>query len=205
MPTHVVETYTIKDDIEYRVLVVRITSPSQVLDCGPRSIHDALRAEGLDTSVGLYFYRFQNLPTPPAFSKIGEVSREGGVIVRKHRGWLAPNTYGDSYLKFSRDGVRKVIHSDVLDVNEQNPMYFIFYEFDVEASFPKIDEISAFKRHLDHFGRSTRNKESVNTFSRLGSKLVWYEKSFNEVLNMSLPSGLSYSSAIMPPAVAPSC
>jgi hypothetical protein len=203
--THAVETYKIQDEVEYRVLVVRITSPLQVLGCGPGSIHEALRTEGLDTSVGLYFYRFQNLPTPQAFSKIGEVSREEGVIVRKQRGWLAPSTYGDSYLKSSRSGIRKVIHSDVLNVTEKNPMYFTFYEFDVEASFPKIDEILAFKKHLDYFGRSTRNKESVNTFSRLGRKLVWYEKSFSEVLNMSLPSGLTYSSTTMLSVVTSPC
>ena len=197
MPTHIIESYKIENDVEYRVLVVRITCPSQILGCGPRSIHDALTVEGLDSSIGIYFYRFQNLPTPPAFSKIGEVSREGGIIVRKRRGWLAPETYGDSYLKLLKKGIRKAIHIDVLNIHEQNPMYFIFYEFDIEASFPKIDEISAFKMHLDYFGCSTRNKETVNTFSRLGRKLVWYEKSFDEVLNMTLPSGLSYSDALL--------
>lgn len=202
MPAHVVETYKISNDIEYRVLVTRITCPSQILSCGPRSIHHALTTEGLAASVGIYFYRFQNLPTPPAFSKIGEVSREGGVIIRKHRGWLAPDTYGDSYLKPSKKGVKKAIHSDVLNVHEKNPMYFIFYEFDVEASFPKIDEISAFKKHVNYFGRSTRNKEAVNTFARLGRKLAWYEKAFDEVLNMSLPSGLSYSEALLPSSTA---
>lgn len=44
----------------------------------------------------------------------------------------------------------------MLKVNEQNPMYFVFYEFDVEASFPKIDEILVFEKHLKHFGCSTR-------------------------------------------------
>jgi len=55
MSSCVVETYTIKDGIEYRVLVVRITSPSQILDCGQESIHEALHKEGLGKSVGLYF------------------------------------------------------------------------------------------------------------------------------------------------------
>lgn len=195
---HAIENYKTVNYKQYRVLVVRIVSPLQILESGPGSIHQLLIDENLDKTVGLYFYRFQDLSFPVAFSKIGEVSREDGVIVRKKRGWLSPNSYGDSYLKLSNKGERKVIYDDVNTVCDENPMYFTYYEFDIEASFPKIDEIAAFRKHLEHFGRSTRNRETVNTFSRLGCKLVWYEESFNEVLNLRLPSGISYEEAIKP-------
>lgn len=196
MPAHIIETYKRVDDHQYRVLVVRITSPQQVLSAGSDSIHQALETEGLTESVGLYFYRFAELPDPQAFTKIGEVSREDGVIVRKQRGWLAPPSYGDSYLKPSTAGASKVIHTDVLAASAATPLYFTYYEFDVESSFPKIDEIAAFQKHKAHFGRSTRNREAVNTFSRLGRNLVWYDQSFSEVLELRLPSGATYREAI---------
>ena len=196
LPTHAVEVYKTVNCNKYRVLVVRIVSPSQVLESGPGSIHQALKDEGLDKSVGLYYYRFQNLTSLAAFSKIGEVSREGGVILRKKRGWLSRPTYSDSYLKPSSNGNRKIIYDDVSAASLENPMYFIYYEFDAESAFPKIDEIAAFGKHLEHFGCSTRNREPVNTFSRLGRKLVWYENSFSEVLNLHFPSTMSYEDAI---------
>ena len=192
MTSHVIQTYKTVGNRLYRVLVVRITSSQQLLKNGPDSIHKAIENEGLGASIGLYFYRFAELPAPQAFSKIGEVSREDGVIVRKRRGWLTPATYGDSYLKPSSTGVRKAIYTDALATTPENPMYFTYYEFDVEASFPKIDEIAAFQMHIGHFGRSTRNREAANTFARLGRKLVWYEPAFNEVLELRFPSGESY-------------
>lgn len=193
---HVVEKYKEKNGCVYRVLVVRIDSPTHVLSISKDSIHQALIDENMAASVGLYFYRFTTLEDPKAFTKIGEVSREGGVIVRKHRGWLAPESYGDSYLKLSKSGNQKAVYSDVQAVTEANPMYFVFYEFDVENSFPKIDEIAAFSKHISHFGRTTRNKEQANTFDKLGRNLVWYDGAFNEVLEMKLPSGRRYSDAI---------
>jgi hypothetical protein len=196
MPLHVIETYKTASTREYRVLVVRIVSPDQVLKSDPDSIHSALVTEGLTATSGLYFYRFATLSEPESFSKIGEVSRKDGVGVRKYRGWLAPNSYGDSYKKLSTSNNPKGVHRDILAVSEDNPMYFIFYEFDVENSFPKIDEIQAFARHRAHFGRSTTNKEACNTFERLGKNLVWYAPAFNEVLNLQLPSGQHYGDAI---------
>ena len=74
-------------------------------------------------------------------------------------------------------------------------LYFVFYEFDVENSFPKIDEIAAFAKHVSHFGRSTRNKERANTFVRLGCNLIWHDDAFFEVLEMKLPSGIRYADA----------
>lgn len=159
MNMHIVEKYKKCNGRSYRVLVVKIVSHAQVLTSTSGSIHEALTSERLASSIGLYFYRFAKLRDPEAFTKIGEVSREGGVIVRKQRGWLAPNTYGDSYLKPGRNGTSKIIHSDLLSVTTEDPMYFVFYEFDVENSFPKIDEISAFSKHVAHFGRTTRNRD----------------------------------------------
>jgi hypothetical protein len=193
---HVVETYKQSAGTAYRVLVARISSPNQVLQAGAGSIHHALESECLGNSVGLYFYRFHTLKAPEAFTKIGEVSRQGGVIVRKKRGWLAPQSYGDSYLKGSTTGAQKGVHSDVLGVTDTDPMYFVFYQFDVENSFPKIDEMAAFAKHVQHFGRSTRNREPANTFSSLGRNLIWHPNAFEEVLKMQLPSGRTYSEAI---------
>ncbi len=178
------------------MLVAKIVSQAQVLTSNSTSIHEALTTEGLAGSIGLYFYRFAKLKDPQAFTKIGEVSREGGVIVRKQRGWLAPNTYGDSYLKPGRNGISKIIHSDLLSVTAEDPMYFVFYEFDVENSFPKIDEIAAFSKHVTHFGRTTRNREQANTFANLGRNLVWHDAAFEQVLQMKLPSGKSFENAI---------
>jgi len=192
---HVIETYKRRSEAEFKVLVARIVSPTQVLQAGTNSIHSALTDEGLGDSVGLYFYRFANLEQWGAFTKIGEVSRAEGIIVRKQRGWLAPDTYGDSYLKASTKGEQKQVYSDVMLTTENNPMYFVFYQFDVENSFPKIDEMAAFSKHGQHFGRSTRNREPTNTFSSLGRSLVWHEPAFKEVLELRLPSGRGYHEA----------
>jgi hypothetical protein len=192
---HVVETYKRRGEAIFKVLVTKIVSPAQVLQAGTGSIHSVLTDEGLGNSIGIYFYRFANLERWGAFTKIGEVSRAEGVIVRKQRGWLAPNTYGDSYLKASTKGERKQVHSDVMLTTKDDPMYFVFYQFDVENSFPKIDEMVAFAKHGQHFGRSTRNREQANTFSSLGRSLVWHEPAFNEVLDLRLPSGRGYHEA----------
>ncbi|SDZ71403.1 hypothetical protein SAMN05518854_117134 [Variovorax sp. YR266] len=192
---HVVEPYKSGERTQCKVLVSKISSPAQVLAGGDGSIHAALTVEGLGGSVGLYFYRFANLEKRKAFSKIGEVSRADGIIVRKHRGWLSPKTYGDSYLREGKAGALKGIHSDVLDATESDPMFFVFYEFDPSNSFPKLDELQAFSRHRCHFGRSTRNQEATNRFESLGRNLVWHPRAFDEVLAMKLPSGKSYQDA----------
>ncbi|MGF1800145.1 hypothetical protein L4D11_05615 [Vibrio gigantis] len=179
-----IETYKNK----CRVLVVKLTSPKQLLESGKHSIHQIIQEQSLSSAIGVYFYRFKNLDNPQAFSKIGEVSRSDGVAVRQSRGWLTPPSYGDSYKKLNNNGEKKVIYTDVEMISEENPMYFVFYELEVENAFPKIDEISNFAKHIEHFGRSTRNKENANTFSRLGSNLVWHKSAFNEVLNCKLPS-----------------
>lgn len=181
-----VETYTTKPGgkTQYKVLVVKITAPCQVLADGKESIHQCIKDAGLSKSVGLYFYRFKNLDDT-GFSKIGEVSRREGVITRKRRGWILAVSNSDTYKK-------KELRQDVENTSKTNPMYFVFYEFDVTKSFPKIDEILAFYNHKAHFKRTTRNKEGSNSYIELGSKLVWYPKAFDEVLNLKLPSGKGY-------------
>lgn len=195
---HVAENYKELDGRGYKVLVVKATSPEQILKSGQGSIHTALVEDGLSSAIGIYFYRFEKLPKPEAFTKIGEVSRREGVTVRKQRGWLATPKYGDSYLKPSTSGVLKTIYSDVKLISPSNPMYFVFYELDVLRAFPKIDEIAAFAKHRNHFGRGTRNKEQPNTFEQLGSALVWHSSAFDEVLAMKFPSGLLYAQAFNP-------
>lgn len=191
---YIVENYKTQNNPtqEYRVLVVKLTSPDQVLTSENDSIHQIIKKVNLSESVGIYFYRFKNLDTAAAFSKIGEVSRKEGLIERKFRGWIAAPSYGDSYRKKNKKGVEKGIFSDVKIISEENPMYFVFYELDVKSAFPKIDEIHAFSKHVEKFGYSTRNKESANTFSDLGSNLVWHSPAFDEVLALKLPSGASY-------------
>lgn len=181
-----VETYTTKrgGKTQYKVLVVKITAPSQVLQDGEGSIHQCIIDAGLSSAVGLYFYRFKILDDT-GFSKIGEVSRREGLIMRKKRGWLSPESYSDTYKE-------KVIHQDIENASESNPMYFVFYEFDESKSFPKIDEIRAFHNHKTHFKKRTRNKEGSNSYIELGSELVWYPNAFEEVLNLKLPSGKDY-------------
>lgn len=193
---HITEQYKELDGCGYKVLAVKLISPDQVLGSAKDSMHASLAAEGLSSSVGIYFYRFRDMPKPEAFTKIGEVSRREGVIVRKQRGWLATPKYGDSYLKPSTSGKLKTIYSDVKLISMSNPMYFVFYEFDVLRAFPKIDEIAAFSKHRSHFGRGTRNKEQPNTFEQLGSALVWHSSAFDEVLAMKMPSGVPYEKAI---------
>ncbi|MCW8898101.1 MAG: hypothetical protein OQJ96_05830 [Flavobacteriales bacterium] len=181
-----VENYTTPrgGDSEYKVLVVKITAPCQVLQDGEGSIHQCIIDAGLSLSVGLYFYRFKTVDET-GFTKIGEVSNWEGIIKRKKRGWLSPESYSDTYKG-------KVLHEDVESASESNPMYFVFYGFDESKSFPKIDEIRAFHNHKTHFKTTTRNREGANSYVELGSKLVWYPNAFEEVLNLKLPSGRNY-------------
>lgn len=185
--TYIIEDFKSVDSTgeSYRVLVVKLTSPLQILEEVDNSIHQIIEDNHLSNSVGLYFYRYKKLDET-GFTKIGEVSNSRGVIHRKRRGWLLAESNGDTYKR------GKVIHTDILRVSESNPMYFVFYESAVENSFPKIDENYAFFRHKNQFHRSTRNEERVNSFHDLGSNLRWYPDAFNEVLNLKLPSGRNY-------------
>jgi hypothetical protein len=168
-----------------RVLVVKLTSCDQILKDGQDSIHQIIQSEELSKSVGIYFYRFKDITKVRAFSKIGEVSRKEGIIKRKKRGWLQSKSNSDTYKG-------KNIHTDIHKISSENPMYFTFYEFDIENSFPKIDEIHAFGKHKQHFKCHTTNSERINSFLNLGKNLIWYGNAFDEVLNLKLPSGNLY-------------
>lgn len=190
---HVVEPYKEVESRFYRVVVVRMTSPEQVLASGEHSIHDVLEKTGLDSSIGLYFYRFEQLDKEwPAFSKIGVTSRLEGIGMRKKRGWIYKTSCSDSYRRPNTAGVDKGVYADVQKISVTRPMYFVYYELDVEGAFPLLEEMVAFRKHEEHFQRSTRNSERVNTHPRLGRKIVWYENAFNEVLDLKLPSGEYY-------------
>jgi hypothetical protein len=141
-------------------------------------------------AIGLYFYRFEDLGLAAAFSKIGEVSRKEGIQERKKRGWLGTNTYGDTYLD-------KKIHEDILTASPSKALYFVFYEFSTPDSLPKIDELLAFEKHKNHFGKNPRNRESSNSNSSLGRNLVWHQSAFDEVLNLEFPDGTSYADAFL--------
>lgn len=168
-----------------KVFVFLITSPQQVLNKTNNAILEALQKKGLANSLGIYFYRFKNLDTYNAFTKIGEVSRIEGIEKRFIRGWHGTISYGDTYLS-------KEIHNDVKMISTDNPMYFVFYEFDLLNSFPKIDEQIAFKKHSDSFNTSTRNLEKPHGNYRLGINLVWHDTAFDEVLNLNFPDGTPY-------------
>jgi hypothetical protein len=183
---YIIEKYKEKEGHIFRVLVIQIQSPDQVLTDGEGSIHQALIAENLAQSTGLYFYRFAILENPQAFSKIGEVSKGDTISMRQKRGWLSPAHDFDSYLN-------KGVHADILATTEANPMYFVFYEFDVLKSFPKIDMMATFEKHHKRFGRSTKTSEQNTAFNKLGLSMIWYDLAFNEVLEMKFPSGKCYS------------
>lgn len=174
-----------RSDGNQKVFVYLITSPQQVLNKYNNPILEALGECGILNSIGIYFYRFKNLNTYNAFTKIGEVSRIEGIEKRFSRGWHGTETYSDTYLS-------KNIHNDIKLISNSNPMYFVFYEFDTLNSYPKIDEQIAFKKHFDHFNTSTRNYEKPNGNFELGKNLVWHSSAFEDVLNMKFPNGSPY-------------
>lgn len=170
-----------------KVLVYLITDPQEILEKDNNRILNALCKHNLGSSVGLYFYRFKYLKDNCGFSKIGEVSGVLGIENRFKRGWHGTHTYGDTYLN-------KELHKDVIQVSPTNPMYFIFYEYDLLNSFPKIDELHAFSEHKKKFSLSTSTKERINLNFKLGLNLVWHKQTFHEVLNLKFPNGKHYPS-----------
>jgi len=173
------------DKVTASVFVALISEPKDILEKKNNRLIAALTKSGLDTRIGLYFYRFKNLEKYKAFSKIGEVSRKEGIKERLKRGWHGTAKYGDSYFD-------KVLHADVKLVSKNNPMYFVFYEQVPEYGFPKIDELHAFNNHRKVLGFDTRNIEKTNKNISLGSKIIWRASSFDEVLNLKFPDGSSY-------------
>lgn len=170
---------------KHKVLVYLITNPQEILKRDNNCILNVLDNNNLGSSVGLYFYRFKHLKNDCGFSKIGEVSSENGIENRFKRGWHGTSLYGDTYLN-------KELHNDISQISFENPMYFIFYEYDLLDSFPKIDELHAFSEHKKIFGRLTNNRERINSNFKIGSNLVWHKQIFDEVLNLKLPDGKPY-------------
>lgn len=183
--THTYTCEKLGDRLSVKVFVALLTDKEDVLCRKDNQLIQELSNKNLNSSIGLYFYRFKDLTKVKAFSKIGEVSRKDGIGTRLQRGWLGTEKYGDTYLT-------KNIFKDVCLISEKNPMYFVFYEQVPEYCLPKIDEIHAYKKHLEHFGRGTTNAERINKNDSLGAKLVWRESAFNEVLNLRFPDRSNY-------------
>lgn len=185
---HISKKYTANNDRannNQKVFVYLITSYEQIIDKVNNPILQALEQHELSQSIGLYFYRFKHLHHYNAFSKIGEVSRIEGIQERFKRGWHGTESYSDTYLT-------KNIHHDVKLITETNPMYFVFYQFDLLNSYPKIDELIAFKKHQDYFNVGTRTIERPNGNYQLGQNLAWHSLAFEEVLQLKFPDGSSY-------------
>lgn len=148
---------------------------------------------GVSGSVGLYFYRFSDSQLP--FIKIGECSRSEGVALRFKRGWHYSTTCADTYRRPRNDDGRESSSrflEAVEAISEDTPAYFVFYEMRATHSFPKIDEMHAYRNHIRHFGRGTTNDERINAHERLGIELIFHKNAFSEVLEKTLPSGLAY-------------
>lgn len=182
---HTYKPDCLRTEKDYKVFVYLITDPNEVLGKDENSIIGALGNHKLKHSIGVYFYRFKNLEDGCGFSKIGEVSGVSGIVNRFERGWHGTDKYGDSYLK-------KKLYEDVCQISPDNPMYFIFYEFDLLNSFPKIDETYAFYEHRKKLKCSTTNKERINSNYQLGLNLIWHKKAFHEVLDLKFPDGKHY-------------
>ena len=162
-----------------KVFIASITSPEIILCKNNNALISSLIDAGLGNAIGLYFYRFKFIDNYNSFSKIGEVTSMNGISNRLKRGWHGTVAYSDTYLN-------RKLHDDVLEITPSNPMFFVFYEFDLFTSFPKIDEIYAFKKHDNHFKCCTRNAERINANYQLGKDLIFHEPAFNEVLTLDI-------------------
>ena len=176
-----------------KVVVIRLTQPNDLLATEDNFVIKCLVDAGVNASVGLYFYRFENSQLP--FMKIGECGRTEGIEFRFRRGWHFSTTCSDTYRgKRKRDEAEKpsLFLETIKTISVEKPAYFVFYEMRATHSFPKIDEMLAHRSHKTHFKRGTINRERVNTHETLGVELTFHNNAFNEVLNKQLPSGLAY-------------
>lgn len=177
-----------------RVFCLCLRSPSDLLTPAPSSrVLDELQRAGLNGAQGVYFYRFAAAATP--FMKIGECSRAKGVSTRIARGWHQSTTCSDTYRgsrKKDQPERGSAFLSAVQTISPENPAYFVFYQLRATHSFPKIDELHAYKLHLNQFKRGTVNPDRMNTHETLGSELIFHRNAFHEVLSKKLPSGTAY-------------
>jgi len=178
-----------------RVVCVLLTSPDDVLSVPNNYVLNCLKSAGVDTSIGVYFYRFKKELTP--FIKIGECTSEGGISRRFKRGWHGRATYSDTYRKKKKNGayVDSEFLLQIQLISLENPAYFVFYEHATARSHPKIDEIHSYRMHKRFFGRGTVSPERMNGNPWLARRLVWHWKAFGEVARGCFPNGAAYPTA----------
>jgi len=177
-----------------RAICILLTQPDDVLAKNDNFVLDQLSACGLDSAIGLYFYRFRNTINP--FIKIGECTRKDGISVRFQRGWHGTEKYADTYLcKKTKSGyVDSELLKQIRSISSLNPAYFIFYEHQTLNSHPKIDEMYAYRLHKRLFGRGTASPERMNSNPLLARSLIWHRSAFQEAVRGVLPDGSSYPS-----------
>lgn len=177
-----------------RVFCICLRSPSDLLTAAPSNrVLTELSQAGVDQALGVYFYRFSAQCTQ--FMKIGECSRNEGINMRIARGWHYSTTCSDTYRgSRKKDAPERgsAFLSAVETISQENPAYFVFYQLRATHSFPKVDEMHAFKLHQRYFKRGTVNPDRMNTHRTLGSQLVFHRQAFREVLLKKLPSGIDY-------------
>ena len=169
-----------------QVFCAILTSPDDILRKKDNFVVNSLRESGVESSIGLYFYRFRNYVKP--FIKIGECTRQDGVGVRFSRGWHGTERYSDTYLKSE-------LATQINLISSENPAYFVFYEHSTQHSHPKIDEVFAYRMHKRLFKCGTASPERMNGNPLLARSLVWHKKAFSEVVLCQFPDGSAYPGA----------
>jgi hypothetical protein len=177
-----------------KVVYILLTSPNDILQKDNNFVLDCLEFSGVSSSIGLYFYLFQK---EKRFIKIGECTSKEGISKRFSRGWHGTERYADTYhSKKVKDKVNgdTFIESDfckeIKKISVNNPAYFIFYEHQTMQSYPKIDEMFAYRMHKRLFKCDTTNTERINTNTLLARRLIWHKKSFSEVTRRIFPDGM---------------
>lgn len=175
-----------------KVVCVLLTSPNDVLEAKDNHVLNCLNKEGVSSSLGIYFYRFKK-PTG-SFIKIGECTRKDGISVRFKRGWHGTETYSDTYLRKRRNGSfeKSEFLLEIEKISKNNPAYFVFYEQSTSGSYPKIDEVFAYRMHKRLFKCGTKSPERMNSNPLLARRLVWHKTAFSEVVKGQLPDGTKY-------------
>jgi len=59
-------------------------------------------------------------------------------------------------------------------------------------SYPKIDEVYAYRMHKRYFREGTLSPERMNGNPLLARKLIWHKSSFVEVCRCKFPDGSKY-------------
>lgn len=181
-----------RGDGSQKVISFLLTSPEDVLEVTDNLILNGLAKENLSSAIGTYFYRFKNDEVP--FIKIGECTRKEGISVRFKRGWHGTIKYSDSYLgkiKSNKETVSKFF-LEIKKISLENPAFFVFYEHCLSQSYPKIDEIYAYRTHKRLYKKGTLSPERMNGNAMLARKLIWHKSAFSEVFRCQFPDGSKY-------------